>query len=1178
MDEPKKSAQALREEEILAFWQAEKIFEQSLSKMSPKGEFVFYDGPPFATGLPHYGHILAGTIKDVIPRYKTMQGFHVRRRWGWDCHGLPLENIVEKELNLNHKKEIEAYGIGNFNEQARKSVLRFTDDWKKIIPRLGRFVDMEDDYRSLDASYSESVWWIFKTLYDRGLIYEGYKSMQICPRCETTLANFEVNQGYKDITDISVFVKFKLADEANTYLVAWTTTPWTLPGNVALAVGPDIDYVKVKIKDSSEKELSETYIVAKERLVLGFPLAEGTHAYVIETFKGSDLIGLSYEPVFDYYSKPDEKELQRRSALSPRESASWDNGWKVYGADFVTTDDGTGIVHIAPAFGEDDLKLGQANNLPFIQHVKMDGTFKSEVTDLAGQSVKPIENPQVADIEIIKLLAAKGAFLAKEKIIHSYPHCWRCDTPLLNYASSSWFVKVTDLRDKLIAANQGITWVPEHIKNGRFGKWLEGARDWAISRSRFWGAPLPVWCCPDCQKLAVMGSLADLQTLNQPAKNSYQVMRHGETTGNLTDKISFKTEAEDGLTELGQKQVQQASQILAQSKIDLIISSPFRRTRETAEILAQSLDLPAESLIFDKCLQEADPGNLDGLTWLEYQTEALKNDSRRETLVAIRARVMSLLFELEQRYVGKNILIVSHGLPLRLMLLASEGLANRELLSSPHWQNSVLTNAEIRQLQFKPYPHNLDFDLDFHRPYIDEVKLPCACGGEMARVPEVFDCWFESGSMPYAQDHYPFNNNRSLIDPEQGIGFPADFIAEGIDQTRGWFYSLLVLGVALFDQSPFKNVIVNGMVLAEDGQKMAKRLKNYPDPLMVVDKYGADALRLYLLLAPIMRGEDLNLTEKGIGEVARRILARLDNVLTFFLTYGDLNGAVAMPALNNILDQWLSARLAETINLVSLNLDRYELDKAARAIDDFIDDLSNWYVRRSRDRFRSDDSTDRDNANATLRYVLIEAAKIMAPFTPFMADNIYRQLGDANKLASVHLEAWPANLTTNAELISLMLESRQLSTLGLELRARAGIKVRQPLAKITIQSETLAGQADLLAILAEELNVKTIAFDSKLTVPAELDLEIGPELKAEGLARDLMRLLQEGRKQAGFSPADLADLEIYLSGELVSVWQQFEPDIKKVAKLKQVKIVDQAIGETLKLDQAEVAFKLERAS
>jgi len=478
------------EEEILKFWQENKIFEKSLKKPAgkkPKGDFVFYDGPPFANGLPHYGHILASIIKDVIPRYQTMKGKRVERRWGWDCHGLPMEFEVEKELGLKTKKDIEKFGIEKFNEVAKNSVLKYEADWKKIIPRIGRWADMENAYKTMDAEYMESVLLVFKSLYEKGLIYEGYKSMHVCPRCETTLSNFEVAQGYRDIKDSSVIVEFELEGEKNTYVLAWTTTPWTLPGNVALAINPNVRYVKIKPTTNDQRPTTEFYILAKERLEIIKEEYE-----IIGEFKGKDLIGKKYEPLFDYYSK--DKKLENLK-----------NGWKIYGADFVKTDEGTGIVHIAPAFGADDMKLGQKYKLPFVQHVSSNGRFKKEVEDFAELPVKPKENHQLTDNKIIEWLNKNRKLFKAEKITHSYPHCWRCETPLLNYAASSWFVKVTAIKNKLIKNNKKINWVPTHIKTGRFGKWLEESRDWAISRSRFWGAPLPVWKCQKCKAIKVIG-------------------------------------------------------------------------------------------------------------------------------------------------------------------------------------------------------------------------------------------------------------------------------------------------------------------------------------------------------------------------------------------------------------------------------------------------------------------------------------------------------------------------------------------------------------------------------------------------------------------------------------------------------------------------------------------------
>ncbi len=570
------------EERILKFWKTNAIFD----KTENHGEkpFIFYDGPPFATGLPHYGHLLASAIKDVIPRYRVMRGEKVRRRWGWDCHGLPVENVVEKELDLKTKKDIESYGIEKFNAAAQESVLRYTEEWKEIIPRFGRFVDMEHDYRTMDPSYTESIWWAFKTLYDKGLIYEGYKPMHICPRCETTLANFEVNQGYKDVTDISITVKFPIVGEEHTFLLAWTTTPWTLPGNVALAVSPELTYVRAQAGN-------EIFILAKERA----PHVLTGEYTVVGELSGTELVGKKYLPPFNYFS--DDTTL-----------AHHERGWAVYAADFVTAEEGTGIVHIAPAFGEDDMELREREELPFIQHVGMDGRFTSQVSDFADSLVKPKEDPQATDILILKHLASKNLLFAKEKVTHSYPHCWRCDTPLLNYAASSWFVKVTALKDELIKANQTVTWIPSHIKDGRFGKWLEGARDWAISRSRFWGAPLPVWRCGECGESKVIGSLKELgetRTMN----NSYLLLRHGEIEANKTGQVSSKVDEETPLTPDGISVLEKSAEELKEEKPNLIICSPFFRTKKTAQIIARALNIPLDAIIEDPALGELNTGS-----------------------------------------------------------------------------------------------------------------------------------------------------------------------------------------------------------------------------------------------------------------------------------------------------------------------------------------------------------------------------------------------------------------------------------------------------------------------------------------------------------------------------------------------------------------------------------------
>ncbi|HOQ91974.1 MAG TPA: isoleucine--tRNA ligase, partial [bacterium] len=765
---------AQSELEVLAFWDQAQIFQQTISKKAPQGEYRFYDGPPFATGTPHYGHIVASIIKDVVPRFWTMKGYRVNRRWGWDCHGLPIENIVEKELGYQHKKDIEALGIDKFNELCRSKVLSYVTDWQKIIHRLGRFVDMDNAYRTMDLSFMESVWWVFKQLWDKGLIYQGYRSMHVCPRCETTLSQSEIADGYQDIKDLSCIAKFKLlpgqkigdsAVEDNTYILAWTTTPWTLIGNVALAVGAEIKYSKIIVDQ-------QQYIIATERLADVF---QDQVLEIIEEYKGSQLVGLRYEPLFDaYYNQPD--------------LVDKDNGWQVYAADFVNTEDGTGIVHIAPAFGEDDLSLGQQYHLPFVQHVAMDGTIKPEAGQLAGLNVKPKDDHSSTDVEIIKYLASHGQLFAKEKYQHSYPHCWRCDTPLINYATSSWFVDITKLKPALFEEAKKINWSPAHIKDGRFGNWLEGARDWSISRQRYWASVIPLWQC-SCGWQQVFGSASEL---------------------------------------------------------------------------------------------------------------------------------------------------------------------------------AAASGQEIT---------------DLHKHIVDKITVPCPqCGGQAQRVPDVLDTWFDSGSMPYAQAHYPFSNPDDFL-----TNYPARFIAEGIDQTRCWFYYLHVIGTGLGFGAAYQNVIVNGIVLAEDGKKMSKRLQNYPDPGLLLEKYGADALRCYLLSSPVTQAENLNFSEKGVEEKVRQIILPVWNVYKFYDLYAGDNRRILSISdwlSSNILDRWIVSRLHQLLAEINQQMDAYNLPKATRPLADFIDDLSSWYLRRSRDRFKEKNNNDKAAALLTTGYVLQGLAIALAPFAP----------------------------------------------------------------------------------------------------------------------------------------------------------------------------------------------------
>ncbi len=917
------------EEDVLKFWDEDDTFQKTVDKDAPNGAYTFYDGPPFATGLPHYGHLVGSLMKDVVPRYWTMKGHRVERKWGWDCHGLPIENIVEKELDLNSRKDVVAYGVDSFNKTCHGKVMMYREEWKKTVRRFGRWADMDNDYKTMDIEYMESIWWVFKELYDKGLIYEDYKSMHVCPRCETTLSQSEVAEGYKEIKDLSVVVKFQITNNKpqtnsndqnsniKTYILSWTTTPWTLPGNVALAVGEDIVYVVIEKKDEEEGERVR-FILAKDRLkdVLG----EDEYEIVYE-LKGSDLVGMSYDPVFPYYANSDIENKE--------------NGWKIYAGDFVTTEEGTGVVHIAPAFGQDDMDMGKRHHLPFIQHLGMDGHFKPEVSDFAGLSVKPIDDHMSTDIEIVKYLARNDKLFNKEKYTHTYPHCWRCDTPLLNYATSSLFVNVTRIKDNLLENAKKVSWVPSHMKEGRFGNWLEGARDWSISRQRFWGSVIPLWKCESesCDKERVFGSIEELERAS------------GESVS------------------------------------------------------------------------------------------------------------------------------------------------------------------------------------DLHKHIVDNVHVPCECGKVMKRIPDVLDCWFESGSMPYAQLHYPFENKEKF---EQS--FPAQFIAEGADQTRAWFYYLHIMGTALFDSNAFENVIVNGIVQAEDGKKMSKKLKNYPEPEVLFDKYGADAVRYYLATSPVVHADDLNFSEKGVAEKAR-MFRTLHNVASFYEMFSegvDISD-LREEDLTHSLDVWINARLNQTITRITEQMDAYDIQAAARPISEFIDDLSTWYVRRSRDRFKSEDESIKLPALRTLRHVLRRLARIMAPFTPFFAEHIYKyRMGGG---VSVHMTEWPteylANENRDTGVLDRMRLVRNIVETGLAKRTELKLPVRQPLRELKVLNCEVQIEEEYAQLIKDELNIKEVTLvqgDGGLVV--ELDSEITPELKIEGIKRELVRQINNIRKNQGLTIKDRVKIAV----------------------------------------------------
>ncbi len=1152
-DHKKISKTASDEEAVLDFWNKNGIFKKSIDEREDAEPFVFYDGPPFATGQPHYGHLLPGTIKDVIPRYQTMRGKKVLRNWGWDCHGLPIENIVEKELDLNSRKDIMNHGIDNFNKNAKSKVLTYKDDWEHIIPRTGRWVDMENHYKTMDASYTESIWWSFKELHNKGLVYKGFKAMHLCPRCETTLSNNEVADGYADIKDLSVTVKFELRDEPGVYVLAWTTTPWTLPGNVALAIGPGIKYVQIRgTKEKDSVSTTEQYILAKARVEDVMTHAGITDYEVVKELSVTDLLGRDYIPPFDYYIN--DTNIENR-----------ENGWKIYEADFIDDESGTGIAHEAPAFGAEDLALGQQHNMPFIQHVNKAGEFTDKVTHFAGKEVKTKDDHMASDILIIKHLAHAGTLFSKEKIEHSYPHCWRCDTPLINYATDSWFVKKTEeLRDRMVEENNKVHWVPDHLGHKRFHNWISATVDWAISRSRFWGAPLPVWENQTTGEHEVLGSLAELKDKTRSTNNIIMI-RHGESESNLKAMISGIAGGPlDKLSKEGKKQVQGAVPEIHElmesahadngEKIDLIIASPFTRTQETAKILASGVGLEETDIITDDRICEIKFGDLEGKSRQEYLdyvgvdtpyedlTKELPGGG--ESIMQVKHRMMDFLSDIDAQYEGKNIVVVTHFTPYWTSFAGSHGYTHDETIQlRENW--GTVHNAKPRFLDFTRFPHNDEYELDFHKPYIDKITWKNEKGEEFKIIGEVFDCWYESGSMPYASKHYPFSQDQ--------FQYPADFICEAVDQTRGWFNSLLVLGTSIFDKAPFKNVVATGHVMAEDGKKMSKSLKNYPPITDVIDVHGADALRYFLLSSPVMRGEKVSLSVKQIDEINKKMVIRLKNVLSFYNLYKDDMGHTRdmAPASTNPLDVWIMERYRGILVDTTEKLDSYELDYACAGFMDFIDDFSTWYIRRSRDRFKGSDEEDKKFALATTRYILINFSKVIAPFMPFLAEHVWQQVRGKGDRESVHLVDWPeAETAENKEVLETMRQVRELVSAGLEARVSTGIKVKQPLASVTLRSHTLD---DAFAeIIAEELNIKLVVFDPKQTDVAVLDTTLTAELEQEGLFRELLRAVQSMRKKAGMEPSDRAQLTIDATHEVQAALERFRDELESVAGVEEL--------------------------
>jgi isoleucyl-tRNA synthetase len=957
------------EESISDFWEKNKMFERSVEERPLSKQFVFYDGPPFATGLPHYGHILGLTSKDVFPRYWTMKGYRVERKWGWDCHGLPIENIVEKALGIKDKREIEKMGIEKFNETCREKVFGYVAEWKKTIRVLGKWIDFDNSYKTMDNSYMESVWSIFKNLYDRKLIYEGKKILIYCPRCQTPLANSEIqmDNSYKDVTEKTATVAFKLkqpvgsvANDEETFILAWTTTPWTLIGNVALAINPKTTYVKVNV-------FGKKFILAKS-LVENF--FKGPAAEILEEFLGGALVGKEYVPLYEMNS-------------------NGKKGWFVIdGGDEVTSEDGTGIVHMA-AYGEFDYKMIKKNNLPVIQHVGNDGKLVEGPSAWIGLWFKKV------DAEVLSDLESRGILVESKSYTHSYPFCYRCETPLIYNPVDSWFVDIQSVKSKLIECAQEINWYPDNIKEGRFKYILDTAPDWTISRNRFWATAIPVWKC-SCGNQKVFGSVKELKECA------------------VTESVEL-TSLKDGT-----------------------------------------------------------------------------------------------------------------------ILKDSNGNALKNMTEIPN-------------------------DLDLHKHIVDKILVKCECGKHMSRIPEVLDCWFESAAMPYAAKHYPFEN-ESWFEKN----YPADFISEYIAQVRAWFYYMHVLGVLVFDKAPFKNVVVSGTILAKDGSKMSKSKNNFTPPELLFDEIGGDALRFYLMSSQLMRAQDLNLFDDAAREVNRKLISMLVNIKQFYTLFAGDNSEFNDDSSQDLLDKWLVSKTHKLIETVTKGLEDYNTLVCCTSIIEYVDELSTWYVRRSRDRIKSDDANEKKAVVHTLGFALDRLSKLIAPITPFIAEEIYQGIHKFNFSTknSVHLELWPSFDSTK---INNLLETdmgvvREVVTKALDERKKANIAVKQPLLSIEVSGTNLTDKyAD---VIADELNVKKVLFlktSVNTTAPAEisvkLDTTITKELELEGLLRELVRQVNSVRKEKGLTIGDKVSISFCTASvDVAAVLDKFSNELKHSTQSVAIKL------------------------
>ncbi len=1099
----------VREIEILDYWRKNNIAKEVeamslrespsfiLSLFYPKKDFIFYDGPPFGNGLPHLGHILTSTMKDTLLRYKTMQGYKVKREWGWDCHGLPIEVEVEKKLGIQRKEEIEnTIGIKKFNEIAKESVFTYRKEWQTVIERLGRWADMEHDYRTMDVSYMESVWSLFKELYEKGLVKKAFKVLPFCPRCETSLSNNEIAGEYSDVEDLSATVGF-MTKEKGYILLAWTTTPWTLPGNMALAVGRDIEYAVVLKK-------GVRYVLAEEKRESVIP-----DGVVEKTVKGEELIGMEYTPLFPFYKKINSSYV-----------------WKVYGGEFVSKEEGTGIVHIAPAFGEDDSLLAKKHTLPTFVTVGKDGRFLPVIEPFDGLSVKPVKKKTETDEKIVEYLKKEGRIFSSVPHLHSYPHCWRCGTPLIQYAVDSWNVAMPTLKNELLRENKKTKWVPSSLRDGRFGRWLSEVREWPVSRLRYWGTPLPVWENKKTGKTIVIGSIQELKRFLTRPKNLYFFALHGGMEGHKKTAPTSK----DDTHPLTKEEKKDVYAILKQAKkvgITKIIASPLLKARETARIIQKELHLPDTSLSIDEKVGE-EPSKMHSHT---------------------QKKVFDVVKDAEKRYTKEKILIVSQKGILSSLNTIIAGKTGRDLeLHNPTPSFNRHFFGECIPLDIHLLPQNGSGEIDLHRPYIDDVRLYDDDGNEYTRIVDVFDCWFDSASGPYAARHYPFNSDT--FSPIKEKGFPADLIIEGQDQTRGWFYNLLALGVAAFGKTPFKQVVANGTVLAADGKKMSKKLKNYTPPMEAMNTFGTDTIRHYLLSSPAVHAEDLMFSDREANEVLKKFITRLHNCFIFYETYSSQKEIPPTKESPNLLDRWILARLQQTINQQTKGYESYELNKAVRPIEEFVEDLSLWYVRRSRERLKKNDP----HALSTLRRVLLKSALCIAPSSPLYAEYLYQRVEHTPK-QSVHMCVWPRKGSYDKNLIETMKTTRAVVALLLNARSNAGIKVRQPLQKATIPPSRLSLTEEIISLIREEVNVKEVIGEGSEIL---LDTTITEDLRREGDAREFIRHIQEARKHYGCDPCE--EVSIRVPSSYTSIVNEYRENIQEKARIKEI-FIDETIKE-----------------